>query len=230
MKGCDVLLIEDDPAVRSLMRQSLEELHLKLHEESDGAIGEARARDYLPSVILLDLGLPGKSGIEILRGLKAWFQGSVIVITAWQDEDAKLQAFELGADDYISKPFSPRELLARVRVALRRARKPHETNVPQLIQLGNLEIDRKEHRVRVGQSELALTQTEYKFLLTLALEPESLVSQKRLLEEVWGPNHVEDTHYLRILVSRLRKKVNTTDAQVTIMTEAGLGYRLSVRS
>src|SRR5262245_44164395 len=98
MKSCDILLIEDDPAIRYLIRQTLAELGLRLHEEQDGVAGESRAREYLPSVILLDLGLPNRSGLEVLKGLKTWFRGSVIVITAWQDDEAKLQAFDLGAD------------------------------------------------------------------------------------------------------------------------------------
>jgi two-component system KDP operon response regulator KdpE len=228
MKRCDLLLIEDDPAIRSLIRQAVDELHLKLHEETDGVSGEARAREYLPSVVLLDLGLPNRSGLDVLKGLKKWFKGSVIVITAWQDEEAKLQAFELGTDDYITKPFSPRELLARIRVALRRAaadRKEPE----QKVRIGRLLVDPRPGTVQVeGGGSLGLTVTEAKFVIILSRQAGSLVRQTTLLEEIWGPNHADDTHYLRILVSRLRKKLASHESGVRIVTESGLGYRMTV--
>ena len=227
MKQCDLLLIEDDAAIRSIIQQALSPLNLRMIEESDGIMGEARARDYQPSVILLDLGLPSKSGLEILQSIRAWFTGSVIVITAWQDEEQKLRAFELGAEDYVEKPFSPKELIARVKVALRRAglkSRPRES----VFNVGKLLINLEQHRVNCNGEPISLTQTEFRFLVKLAMQPGSLVSQNDLLVEIWGPNHDQDTHYLRILVSKLRKKLKESVSTVKITTEAGLGYRLEV--
>ena len=227
MKKCDLLVIEDDPKIRDLILETLEPLALQIMTEADGTAGEARAREYLPAVIVLDLGLPGQSGIDLLRKIRPWFKGSVLVVTAWEDEAYKLEAFELGADDYVQKPFSTKELLARVRVAIKRVSQPKGADAASaLLKVGDLVIDRTEHRVTVGDQVASLTQTEFKFLSILAEEEGRLVSQKRLLQEVWGPNHSEDTHYLRILVSKLRKKLVVCGSGVVITTESGLGYRI----
>lgn len=224
MKSCDILVIEDDPPIRSLIQQTLEPLGLKVSFEADGAAGEARAREYLPSVILLDLGLPSMSGLEILKRIKPWFAGEVIVITAWGDEEQKIEAFDLGASDYMPKPFSPRELLARVKVALKHTDQSKKSE--SAIVVGQMTVHFGEHRVTVAGKAFPLTQTEFKFVARLTHEPGRLVSQGTLLNEIWGPNHAEDTHYLRILVSRLRKKLEQAGACVSIITEAGLGYRI----
>lgn len=230
MKTCDILVIEDDSRIRDLILQSLSGLNLKIMTEQTGTQGEARAREYLPAVIVLDLGLPGQSGIEVLRRIRDWFKGSVVVVTAWEDEATKLEAFELGADDYVQKPFSPKELLARVKVALKRASQPKGTVAETILQVGDLTLDRFEHRVSAAGRSVNLTQTEFRFLLILACEPGRLIPQKRLLEEIWGPNHAQDTHYLRILVSRLRKKLAEAQSKVELVTEPGLGYRLGSAS
>lgn len=224
MKSCDILVIEDDPSIRGLIQQTLDPLGLKMSFETDGAVGEARAREYLPTVILLDLGLPSMTGLEILERLRPWFEGSILVITAWGDEEKKLRAFELGADDYISKPFSPRELLARVKVGVKHAK--GNTRENRTLNVGNVVIDVPDSRVTVAGKDFAVTQTEFRFLTLLAEQAGRLVSQAVLLKEIWGPNHSEDTHYLRILVSRLRKKLAQAGADASIVTELGLGYRL----
>jgi two-component system KDP operon response regulator KdpE len=228
VKSCDVLVIEDDPSIRDVIRRMLEPLGVKILEEADGLAGEARAREYSPPVIVLDLGLPSLSGLEILKKLKPWFKGSVVVITAWEDEEKKLEAFELGADDYVSKPFSPGELLARIKVALRRSASALESP-SEVLSLGGLRMDLQEHRLQTDRGQvIQVTQIEFRFLALLARHPGSLMLQKDLLLEIWGPNHSSDTHYLRILVSRLRKKLEPFAAGVSILTEPGLGYRLVV--
>lgn len=232
MKHCDLLVVEDDPKIRALILETLAPLKMDVMAESDGHAGEARAREYLPKVIILDLGLPKQSGIEFLRRVQDWFKGSVVVVTAWQDEQYKLEAFELGAEDYVQKPFSPKELLARVKVALRRI--AHSgTSVPPgaVFQVGDLSVDRAEHRVIAERGQvLAMTQTEFRFFCILAENEGRLVPQSHLLEQVWGPNHSSDTHYLRILVSRLRKKLVEAQSRVELVTEPGLGYRLLAES
>ena len=218
-----ILVIDDEPQIRRLLRVVLEAEGHRVLEEENGANGLVAAATHLPDAIILDLGLPDSSGTEVLRRLREWSQVPVLILSVQNAEEDKVLALDNGADDYVTKPFHARELLARLRVLLRRGQSADEP----IFESGLLRIDLAARTVQVGAHEVALTATEYSLLRELARHAGKVVTHKQLLAAVWGPNAVEQSQYLRVYCSHLRKKLSQHGFPAdSIRTETGIGYRL----
>jgi two-component system KDP operon response regulator KdpE len=210
--------------MRRLLKLTLEGDGYRCFEAESGQDGLSAAAHRRPDVVLLDLGLPDLAGMEVLRRLREWTQVPVVVLTARHGDADKVEALDAGADDYVTKPFSAAELLARLRVARRRADKTPEGAV---FRSGMLVVDLARRRVTSAGSEVKLTPTEYALLRLLVRNAGRVLTQRQLLTEVWGPKHATDTHYLRVYMARLRDKLGADPAQPgLIRTEPGVGYRL----
>ncbi|MEK6556306.1 MAG: response regulator transcription factor [Bdellovibrionota bacterium] len=218
-----ILIIDDEASVARFLKHSLEAHDFTVTESLSGKDGLQKVISEKPALIILDHGLPDKNGIEILKELRAWSKIPVIFLTVRDDDTTKVEALDNGADDYLTKPFSVPELLARIRVALRHAHP--EEDVP-LFRSGSLEIDRSAHTVRVDGREVKLTATEYSMLCLLAKHAGKVVPHRTILNEIWGPNSVEHNHYLRVYFGQVRKKL--ASAGELIENESGVGYRLKV--
>lgn len=222
-----ILIIDDEPSVCLFLRHSLERQNFTVEEAHTGAIGIERFSTFDPDLIILDFGLPDFSGLEVLKHLRKITKVPILFLTVQDQESDKISALDFGADDYITKPFSVPELLARVRVAIR------HTNMPDthaLIKVGNLTIDSDSHRVLLKNHEIKLTATEFLLLSMLAKNAGKLVPHKTILREIWGPHSTEHKHYLRVYFGQIRKKMDAalTGAGELIENEAGLGYRLKL--
>ena len=219
-----VLIIDDEVQIRRLLRVSLEAANYAVGEAASGQEGLIAAAQRRPDVILLDLGLPDLEGLTVLKRLREWSHAPVVVLTVQDREEQKVAALDAGADDYVTKPFSTAELLARMRVALRHAQPVSDAAV---FRHGALEVDLASRRVAVSGREVKLTPTEYDFLRLLVRHAGRVVTQRQILMQVWGPNAVEQTHYLRVYAAHLREKLELEPARpVWILTEPGVGYRL----
>lgn len=219
-----VLVIDDEPSMRKLLRAVLEAGGYAMLEARDGQEGLKLAALEQPGLVLLDLGLPGMEGLEVLQRLRAWSAVPVLVLSARDQESEKVALLDAGADDYLTKPFSPPELLARLRMLERHAQAPEE---PACVRCGELEIDLGEHSVRLRGKAVKLTATEFAFLELLARHPGKVVTQREILKSIWGPEALEHTHYLRIYMGALRKKLEADpSAPRHLITEAGVGYCL----
>lgn len=221
-----VLLIEDEPQMRRFLRAALESHDYRLVEATTSREGLAQATSRNPDVILLDLGLPDGDGIDLARRIREWSVTPIVVISARGKEQDKVAALDAGADDYLTKPFGTDELLARLRVALRHAARVAAPAEP-VFSVGELRVDLAARRVFVGSSEVHLTPTEYKLLTVLVRNAGKVVTQRQILKEVWGPNAVEHTHYLRVYMAQLRHKIEQDPTRPHhLQTEVGVGYRL----
>lgn len=221
-----VLLIEDEPQMRRFLRAALESHDYRLVEATTSREGLAQATSRNPDVILLDLGLPDGDGIDLARRIREWSVTPIVVISARGKEQDKVAALDAGADDYLTKPFGTDELLARLRVALRHAARVAAPAEP-VFSVGELRVDLAARRVFVGSSEVHLTPTEYKLLTVLVRNAGKVVTQRQILKEVWGPNAVEHTHYLRVYMAQLRHKIEQDPTRPRhLQTEVGVGYRL----
>lgn len=222
-----VLLIEDEAEIRRFLRTSLPAHGYRLYEATTGADGLAQAKARNPDVILLDLGLPDMDGTEVIRHIREWATIPILVLSAREQEQAKVAALDLGADDYLTKPFGVDELLARMRAALRHAsRSAGDVSEPVFI-LGDLNVDLGRRQVLVSAKEVHLTPIEYKLLATLIRYAGKVMTHRQLLKEVWGPLHVEEGHYLRVYMRQLRNKLEKNPAHPRyLVTELGVGYRL----
>ncbi|MDK2741400.1 MAG: response regulator [Nitrospira sp.] len=221
-----ILLIEDEPEIRRFLRTSLPAHGFRLHEAATGKDGLIETKARNPDLILLDLGLPDLDGTEMIRQLREWTQIPIIVLSARDQEQAKVAALDLGADDYITKPFGVNELLARMRAALRHASRTAESG-ESVFTLGDLKADLGRRQVFVSGKEVHLTPIEYKLLTTLIRYAGKVLTHRQLLKEVWGPLHVEEGHYLRVYMRQLRNKLEKTPAHPRyLVTELGVGYRL----
>ena len=222
-----VLLIEDEAEIRRFLRSTLPAHGYRLYESSTGAEGLAQATSRNPDIILLDLGLPDMDGVEVIRQVRAWAAIPILVLSARDQEQVKVAAFDLGADDYVTKPFGVDELLARMRAALRHAARPAGDAGESVFILGDLKVDLGRREVFVSEKDIHLTPIEYKLLTTLVRYAGKVVTHRQLLKEVWGPLHVEEAHYLRVYMRQLRNKVETNPAHPRyLITELGVGYRL----
>ena len=222
--GKRILVIDDEQAIRKLLKTSLEPAGYQVFEAKDGDEGLRDAASVRPEVIILDIGLPGKNGAEVLKRIREWSQVPVLILTVQDSEEDKVKLLDLGADDYLTKPFGVPELLARLRVLERHA---HGADSEPIHKFGDLEIDLGAHLVRLKGAEVKLTSTEFDFLKVLAQHAGKVVTQRQILKEVWGPNSVEHTHYLRIYAAQLRKKLEDDPSNPKwIITEPGVGYRL----
>jgi two-component system KDP operon response regulator KdpE len=221
-----LLLIEDEPEIRRFLRTTLPAHGFRLHEAVTGKDGLTEAKARNPDLILLDLGLPDLEGNEVIRQIREWTATPIIVLSARDQEQAKVAALDLGADDYITKPFGVNELLARVRTALRHVARTDDSGESVFL-LDNLKVDLGRRQVFVSGKEVHLTPIEYKLLITLIRYAGKVLTHRQLLKEVWGPLHVDEGHYLRVYMRQLRNKLERNPAQPRyLVTELGVGYRL----
>jgi two-component system KDP operon response regulator KdpE len=221
-----ILVIEDEPEIRRFLRASLAANQMLVHEAETGQAGLREAASHPPDVVLLDLGLPDISGFDVIAQLRAWSRVPIVVLSARGQEADKIAALDSGADDYLTKPFGVGELLARLRVALRHRAAPDEGTATGRFEAGNLKVDLAKRQVRVGGEEVHLTPTEYRLLMALIKHPGKVITHRQLLREVWGPDSSQETHYLRVYVNQLRKKLGDDAAQPRlILTEPAVGYR-----
>lgn len=221
-----IVLIEDEPQIRRFLRTTLGSQGYRLFEAATGADGLVEAASRQPDVVIVDLGLPDIDGLEVIRRIREWSTVPIIVLSARGQEADKVVALDVGADDYVSKPFGAEELLARVRVALR-----HKAGVARedaVFTAGDLRVDLGRSHVFVRDQEVKLTPTEYRLLTTLVRYAGRVLTHRQLLKEVWGPNQTEEAHYLRVYMAQLRRKIEIDPAQPRyLLTEPGVGYRLA---
>jgi two-component system KDP operon response regulator KdpE len=224
--GPVVLVVEDEPQMRRFLRPLLSSHHFQVVEAEGAVEAVAVATSHNPELILLDLGLPDGDGIDLTRHFREWTQAPILVISARGREEDRVEALDAGADDYLTKPFGGRELLARMRAALRRAeqaRSPGEA----VIEAAGLRIDLARREVRQGDREIRLTPIEYRLLALLARHVGKVLTHRQLLKDVWGPGAIEHTHYLRVYMGQLRRKLEPDPTRPRLLvTEAGVGYRL----
>jgi two-component system KDP operon response regulator KdpE len=222
-----ILLIEDDPQIRRFLRTSLGVQGYELIEAETGNDGLALAASQVPDVVILDLGLPDLEGIEVIRRLREWSSMPIIILSARGQERDKVVNLDAGADDYLTKPFGMAELLARIRVALRRKMPAEEGKPVPVFALGDLKVDFERRRVFRGQEEIHLTPIEYKLLSVLVKYRGKVVTHSQLLKEVWGPAYTGQNPYLRIFILNLRRKLEADPTRpYYLITEPGVGYRL----
>lgn len=219
-----ILVIDDEIQIRKLLSITLSAHAYEVATAENGKSGLTQAAMQQPDLLIVDLGLPDMDGKEVVKEFRTWSFSPVIVLTVRDQEQEKIEALDLGADDYVTKPFSPGELLARIRVCLRRC-----TGIQQgsVISCGALTVDLLQHRVSVSGHEVKLTPTEFEILKVLAQQAGKVLTHKQLLKLVWGQNYDEDTHYIRVYIGQLRKKIEPDPMQPRyIITETGIGYRL----
>jgi len=220
------LIIDDEPQIRKLLRVLLEQECYRTLESDGGRNGLSEIALRRPDVVLLDLGLPDIDGMEVLTRLRQWNHVPVLVLSVRDGAEDKVAALDAGADDYVTKPFDSTELLARLRAIQRRVSSGAEN---AHFEAGHLSIDFDSRIVKVQGREIRLTATEYALLKLLALNAGKVVTQKQILSEVWGPNAVEQSQYLRVYMMHLRKKIEIPEASGRLLrTESGIGYRLVV--
>lgn len=222
-----LLLVEDELPIRRFLKTSLTAEGYRIAEAESGEQAVRLATQQPPDLVLLDLGLPDMDGQEVLRRLREWLQAPVIILSARDQEREKIAALDAGADDYVTKPFSTGELLARIRVALRHAAQGGSAESPTY-SCGDLRVDLAGHRVFVRDGEVHLTAIEFHLLATMARHAGKVLTHRFLLKEVWGPQQVHETHYLRVFMANLRRKIEVDSAQPRyLLTEQGVGYRLA---
>lgn len=220
-----IVVVDDESAIRKFLRISLASQGYGVIEADCGEQGLAQVALNEPDLVILDLGLPDLDGHAVLARLREWSSVPVLVLSVRAGEQEKVAALDAGANDYVTKPFGVQELLARVRALLRTS--PTPVAPVAAVEVGPLRVDLAFRQVTLGGELISLTRKEYAVLALLAHHVGRIVTQQQLLKEVWGPTHVEHTHYLRIVVGRLRQKLNDDPTAPTlILTEAGVGYRL----
>jgi two-component system KDP operon response regulator KdpE len=221
-----ILIVEDDLQIRRFLRATLTAEGYQYHEALTAEDGIAQANARCPELILLDLGLPDQDGLDVIRRVRETSQMPIIVLSARGQEKDKIAALDLGADDYVAKPFGVGELLARIRAALRRS---GPVAPDSIMRFGRVEIDLDKRSVRVDGEDVHLTPNEYRLLQVLIRYPGKVLTQRQLLNEVWGPNHLEQAQYLRVYVAQLRRKLESDPARPRhLQTEPGVGYRLII--
>lgn len=222
-----ILVIEDETPIRNFIQTTLSGAGYRVVDAETGKEGLTQAMAWNPDVVLLDLGLPDLDGLEVIQRLREWTSKPIIVLTARSQEHDKVTALDLGADDYLTKPFGIEELLARMRVALRRTART-EAGEP-LFQIGDLRVDLEKRRVFIAGQEVHLSPTEYKLLGVLVRHAGKVITHRQLLKEVWGPLHAEEAQYLRVYMRQLRGKLEENPSRPRyLLTEIGVGYRLRV--
>lgn len=222
------VVIEDEAPIRRFLKASLDRKEAEWFEAETGEQGTRLVAQKNPDIVLLDLGLPDQDGHEVLRSLREWTDVPIIVLTARGQERDKLLALDAGADDYVTKPFSMAELMARVRAALRRSQRSQPVTEP-LFESGGLKVDFEARRVFVDQEEVRLTPIEYQLLALLARYAGKVLTHRNLLSEIWGPGYEYSTHTLRVHMAAIRQKIEQDPAHPRfIRTETGVGYRLLV--
>lgn len=224
-----VLVVEDERPMARILAASLQARGYRVAVARTGQDGLDQSAALDPAVVLLDLGLPDIDGLEVARRMRQWSKAPIIVVTANGSEDRKITALDEGADDYVTKPFSMPELLARLRVALRhrRALGPFVDDGP--LEVGDLVVDPADHRVTVDGRQVELTPKEFDFLALLARHQGKVLTHRHILEQVWGPEAAGRTEYLRTYANQLRRKLQDDPASPRLVTEPGVGYRLVAR-
>jgi|SRR6185312_9095628 len=221
-----VLVVEDDAPIRHFVKTALESQGMVVREAAGVRDGLVAAKTRRPELLILDLGLPDGDGVDMVKALRQWNDLPILVLSARHQEEAKIATLDAGADDYLTKPFNVGELLARVRAALRRAR--GATAQATSYQVQGLEVDLEKRRVVAAGFEVRLTPIEFRLLDCLVRHVGRVVTHRQLLKEVWGPDHVEDNHYVRIYMAQLRHKLEEDPTRPRyLLTEAGVGYRLA---
>ena len=219
-----ILVVDDEAAIRKFLRVSLQNQGYQIEEAVSGKEALTQAIAFRPELVILDLGLPDQDGLSVLKSLREWSKVPVIVLTVRDSEQDKVQLLDAGAEDYLTKPFSVPELLARMRVVERHSL-PLDSKSP-LLEFGPLEIDLAGRTVKVNGGLIRLTATEYSILRLLVENAGKVVTHRQILKQIWGPNAVEHTQYLRVYVGHLRKKLEADpEAPSLIITEPGVGYR-----
>lgn len=224
-KKTKVLVIDDEPQIRRAVRAGLERGDYEVIMAASGEEGLDLAALHNPDLVILDLAMPGTDGYEVCRQLRSWSKAPIIVLSVREGEDDKIQAFDLGADDYLTKPFGVRELLARMRAVLRRSSAADEPDEPTF-SCENLSIDFAHRIVALDGKEIHLTPKEYDLLRYMALNANRVLTHRQLLTKVWGPEYADDSHTLRVHIANLRNKVESTPERPRfIHTETRVGYR-----
>lgn len=219
-----ILIVDDEIAIQRFLRAALDTGEFSLHQAENGHNALAAVAALRPEVILLDLGLPDIDGVEIIRRVREWSQVPIIVLSVREREDDKVEALDAGADDYLTKPFGVAELLARIRVALRRSLQQAPEPV---FRTDDLEVDLARRRVSVCNEEIQLTPTEYDLLRLLVMHAGKVLTHRQILKQIWGVTYLEQPHVLRVNISNLRRKIERDPSRPHyILTEPGVGYRL----
>lgn len=224
-----VLVIEDEAPIRRFLKMTLTSQGYDFSEAVSGQEGMLKVASEKPDIIILDLGLPDMDGLEVTKQLREWTPTPIIVLSARGQEKDKVEALDAGADDYLTKPFGVAELMARARVALRRTTTSANGEVQSIFKFGDVEVDFVKRQVTKASKELHLTPIEYKLLATLIKYADRVVTHNHLLREAWGSEYSGETHYLRVYMAQLRRKLEKNPAQPKyLITEPGVGYRLKV--
>jgi two-component system KDP operon response regulator KdpE len=221
-----VLVVDDEPQLRHLLRTTLTAHGFRVIEAATAARALIEAASHKPDLVILDLGLPDADGEEVVSGIRKWSSMPIVVLSARTEEKQKVRALDAGADDYVTKPFSVAELLARTRAALRRAVQSTQPE-SELLQLGDVSIDLARRTAQGPGGSIHFTPIEFRLLAALARNAGRVATQRQLLREVWGPDHVEHPHYLRVYMKQLREKIEADPARPRhLLTETGVGYRV----
>ena len=221
----EILIIDDEPQIRKLLEINLESNGYKVTQASDASIGIKLAANHPPDLILLDIGLPDKNGLEVLKELRTWFNHSIIILSVMDDEESIVYALDNGASDYVTKPFRTNELLARIRSCLNRNKSVDQHTV---LTFDNIQIDLIGRIVKNNNEIIKLTSTEYKLLVLFAQNEGRVLTHQYILKEIWGLGNQNDTQYLRVFVGTLRKKIELNPNKPQhIITESGVGYRFN---
>ncbi len=223
-----ILIVDDEPAIQRFLRTALDSCEFSLHQAENGHAALAATVTTKPDVILLDLGLPDMDGVEVIRRIRQWSQVPIVVLSVRDREGDKVKALDAGADDYLTKPFGVGELLARIRVALRRSLQ----QAPEPVyRIDELEVDLARRRVLVRGEEVSLTPTEYELLRLLVVHAGKVLTHRQILKQIWGVGYLEQPHVLRVNISNLRHKLESDASRPHyILTETGVGYRLKAKS
>ena len=220
-----ILIVEDEAAMQRFLQTTLRAHGFAVLDAATAKAAMVLVTTHTPDLILLDLGLPDGDGLELVKQIRGWSQVPILVVSARGREADKVEALDLGADDYLTKPFGTRELLARIRVALRH--RVQTTAETPILQLAHVEIDQARREVKREGQIVHLTPTEYKLLVLLATHAGKVLTHRQILQQVWGPAYAAQTHYVRVQMAELRKKIELDPARPQlILTEPGIGYRL----
>ncbi len=221
-----IIVVEDEPSIRRFLRLALEAENFQVYEADSVKRGIIEAGTRKPDLVVLDLGLPDADGVEFIRDLRTWSDIPIIVLSARTSEADKVSALDAGADDYLIKPFGTEELMARVRAQLRRRSSLSARSGQSVCIFGRISVDLARRTVERDGKPLHFTPIEYRLLTSLLAAPDRVLTHRQLLKEVWGPHHAEDSHYLRVYMGHLRKKIEDDPSLPKhILTEVGIGYR-----
>ncbi|MEA4910407.1 MAG: response regulator [Chloroflexi bacterium] len=225
-EGPRILVVDDERPIRRFLRASLGAHGFNVYEAASGEEALHAALENRPDLLILDLGLPDMDGIQVTRRIREWANMPIIILSVREQEVDKINALDAGADDYLTKPFGIGELMARIRVALRRSAQPVDE---PLFQTGSLKVDFARRRVTLDEADVLLTPTEYDLLRTLTQNAGKVLTHRQLLRLVWGAGYEQESHLLRVNISNLRRKIEPDPAQPSyILTEPGVGYRFQV--